>query len=166
MGFPGEIERWRGHVALLGARGVGKTLLAERLSSAARTRHLALLESREADPGLLADALAAVVVVDGLRGVDDGAAAALIRAAAKAGARHVIVAVNGMDRAGFEYEVFKSVRRDLAALGVAATPVPVSALFDFNVASPGEAMEWHPPRSLADHLLAAEAAHIRETVGA
>lgn len=163
MGFPGEIERRRGHFAVIGARGVGKTLLAERLAHDAGTRHLALLEAREADSSLLAEAIAAVVVVDALRGVD-AAASALIRAAGAC--VRTIVAVNRMDRAGFEYEVFKAVREQVDALGVRAAVVPVSALFDFNVASPGEAMEWHPAQSLADHMLAAYAAHVRDTVGA
>jgi len=125
-----------------------------------------VLDDRPADddrnPALLAAACVAdgaLVVVDATAGLTDAAAAALVRAA-DLRLPCTVVAVNKMDRVGFEYEVFKAIRAQVAGHAHRFGPrgiamVPVSAWHGFNVVAPGEALEWHPDRTLLDWLVTA-----------
>ncbi len=142
-----------------------------------RGEHAFVLDDRPADgdrdAALLAAACladGALVVVDAIAGLTAAAAAALVRAA-DLRLPYTIVAVNKMDRVGFEYEVFKAIRTQVAEHAHLLGPrgiaiVPVSAWLGFNVVVPGEALEWYPDRTLldwlvtaADHRAARAAAH-------
>jgi len=126
--------------------------------------HAFVLDDRAADDdrdgALLAAACladGALVVVDATAGLTDQAAAELVRAV-DLRLPHTIVAVNKMDRVGFEYEVFKAIRAQVAEHAHRFGPrgiamVPVSAWHGFNVVAPGEALEWHPDRTLLDCLV-------------
>jgi sulfate adenylyltransferase subunit 1 len=132
--------------------------------------HAFVLDDHAADddrnPALLAAACladGALVVVDATAGLTDDAAAELVRAA-DLRLPYTIVAVNKLDRVGFEYEVFKAIRAQVAEhahrfgrRGIAM--VPVSAWHGFNVVAPGEALEWHPDRTLLDCLVTAADHH-------
>lgn len=110
----------------------------------------------------------AVILVDARKGVlpqtrRHAAIAALL------GIRHLFVAVNKMDLAGWEYPVFKSIRDEFsefaASLGVRDLRFfPVSALQGDNIARRGIDCGWHDGPTLlealesvevADHALAA-----------
>ncbi len=128
--------------------------------------HAFVLDDRSADDdwsgALLAAACladGALIVVDATAGLTEQAAAEL-RNAAELRLPYAVVAVNKMDRAGFEYEVFKTIREQIAGearlfgpRGIAV--VPVSAWLGFNVVAPGEALEWVPDGTLLDSLVAA-----------
>ncbi len=127
--------------------------------------HAFVLDDRFAgdrDPALLAAAClaeGALVVIDATVGLTDDATAALV-AAGSLRLPYTVVAVNKMDRVGFEYEVFKAIGAQVAAHAHrfgrrALAMVPVSAWQGFNVVAPGEALEWHPDRTLLDWLVAA-----------
>jgi len=100
-----------------------------------------------------------IVVVDATAGLTEETALEL-QGAVQLRLPTTIVAVNKMDRVGFEYEVFKAIQaavvkhaprfgsRELAV-------VPVSAWLGFNVVAPGAALEWYPERTLLDCLIAA-----------
>jgi sulfate adenylyltransferase subunit 1 (EFTu-like GTPase family) len=97
-----------------------------------------------------------IVVVDALAGLTDDDRRAL-DAAAGSGQRHVIVAVNRMDLAGFEYEVFKGTRAQVARLaerfgadGVAV--VPVTAVDGGNIVAPDSRIDWYDGGTLAELL--------------
>lgn len=100
----------------------------------------------------------AVIVVDARAGLDAHAHAAIAEAG-DTQVPHLIVAVNKMDLAGYEYDVFKRVRAEVAvaaaerASGVAV--VPVSAWFGDNVVSRGDRIDWYPGTTLAEFLAAA-----------
>ena len=121
--------------------------------------HAFVLDDRAAD----GDRDGALVVVDATTGLTDEAAAELVRAV-DLRLPHTIVAVNKMDRVGFEYEVFKAIRAQVAEHAQRFGPrgiamVPVSAWHGFNVVAPGEALEWHPDRTLLDYLVTAADRH-------
>ncbi len=106
---------------------------------------------------------AAIVVVDASRGLDEPGCAALHAAVADR-VPFVIVAVNKMDLVGYEYEAFKTVRAQVAAVAASAhavgiAVVPVSARFGDNVLHRGDRIDWYPGRTLHDFL----AATLRET---
>jgi sulfate adenylyltransferase subunit 1 (EFTu-like GTPase family) len=152
MGLIGDIERRARRYRLAGSARAGKTALEECLFGQL------WIPSRQA--------AAAVVVVDVLRGVDARAHDA-IAGFLDARVPHVIVAVNRMDLAGYEYEAFKSVRAAVAAAaddahagGVAV--VPVSARLGDNVLERGARIDWYPGRTLAEFL----GATLRETTHA
>jgi len=128
--------------------------------------HAFILDDRFADDdrggALLASAClaeGAIVVVDATAGLTEETALEL-QGAAQLRLPTTIVAVNKMDRVGFEYEVFKTIQ---AAVVKHARPfgsrelavVPVSAWLGFNVVAPGAALEWYPERTLLDYLVAA-----------
>jgi sulfate adenylyltransferase subunit 1 len=149
MALMGDIERGARRFRIAGARRTGKTAIEERLFGAL------WLPAR--------DAGAWVVVVDALDGLDPDGRAALERAGAE-GVPHVIVAVNKMDLAGYEYETFKTVRAQVAeaaerahAGGVAV--VPVSARWGDNILDRGDRIDWYPGRTLAEVLAAAAREH-------
>lgn len=101
----------------------------------------------------------ALIVVDALRGVTARAAAAL-DAALQSGIARVIVAVNRMDAAGYEYEVFKSVAAQVAQLTAGAAQrvslVPVSAWRGDNVAHRGDNIDWYRGPTLVEFLATIE----------
>lgn len=77
------------------------------------------------------------------------------------GIRDIVVAVNKMDRVGYDRSVFESVRADFASfaerLGIeAARFVPVSALCGDMVVARGDAMPWHEGPTLLEILDAIE----------
>jgi bifunctional enzyme CysN/CysC len=127
--------------------------------------HAFVLDDRPADEersgAVLASACfahGALLVVDVTAGVT-GETAAELQGAARLHLPYTIVAVNKMDRVGFEYEVFKMIRaqvlehaRLFTSGGIAV--VPVSAWLGLNVVARGEALEWHPERTLLDCLVA------------
>jgi sulfate adenylyltransferase subunit 1 (EFTu-like GTPase family) len=139
-----EFGRGARRYRLAGAPRTGKTSLEERLFGAGWLPR--------------ADAHAAIVVVDVLRGLD---AASRTRLDALLAARvpRMIVAVNRMDLAGYEYEAFKAVRAAIAtaaeeahAGGIAV--VPVSARFGDNVLDRGDRIDWYPGGTLLEFLAA------------
>lgn len=145
MTLMGDIERGARRYRMDGGHRTGKTSLEERLFGAL------WLPAR--------DAGAAIVVVDALGGLDADGRTALQRAVADR-VSHVIVAVNKMDLAGYEYEAFKTVRAQVAAAaeevhagGIAV--VPVSARFGDNILERGDRIDWYPGRTLAEFLAAA-----------
>ena len=128
--------------------------------------HAFILDDRFADDdrgaALLASAClaeGAIVVVDATAGLTEAAVAEL-QGAAQLRLPATIVAVNKMDRVGFEYEVFKTIRAAVAKHAPRfgsreLAVVPVSAWQGFNVVAPGAALEWYPERTLLDCLIAA-----------
>jgi sulfate adenylyltransferase subunit 1 (EFTu-like GTPase family) len=144
MADMGELGRSARRYRLSGGPRTGKTSIEERLFQAL------WLPAR--------DATAQIVVVDALHGIDDTGRAAL-RHAVERGVPHIIVAVNKMDLAGYEYETFKTVRAQVAeaaaeahAGGVAV--VPVSARFGDNLLDRGDRIDWYPGRTLREFLAA------------
>jgi bifunctional enzyme CysN/CysC len=100
-----------------------------------------------------------LAVVDVTRGLDAEARTALLEALA-AGSSQVVVAVNRMDLAGYEYEAYKTVRQQIerAVERTQADPmaiVPVSARFGDNIVHPGNHIDWHAGPTLVDALAAA-----------
>ena len=101
---------------------------------------------------------AAVVLIDATRGVlpqscRHACIAALLRV------RHIVVAVNKMDLAGYSEEVFRAIERDFGATltQIAAETgttfetalfIPVSALAGDNVVHASQAMPWYQGPSL------------------
>jgi sulfate adenylyltransferase subunit 1 (EFTu-like GTPase family) len=138
---------------MAGGPRAGKTSLEERLFGA---RWL---------PGR--DAAAAIVVVDALRGLDPAGRAALA-ALTDERVPHVIVAVNKLDLAGYEYEAFKTVRAQVAAAAEEAhaggiAVVPVSARFGDNVLDRGDRIDWYPGGTLLEFLVATRRAGVTAT---
>jgi sulfate adenylyltransferase subunit 1 (EFTu-like GTPase family) len=145
MADMGDIGRSARRYRLAGAPRTGKTSIEERLFGAL------WLPSREAT--------AAILVVDALRGLDGAGRDALHDIVARR-VPHVIVAVNRLDLAGYEYETFKTVRAQVAeaadeahAGGVAV--VPVSARFGDNIVARGDRIDWYPGGTLLEFLQAA-----------
>ena len=73
------------------------------------------------------------------------------------GIKHIALAVNKLDLAGYSQEVFDRIvaeyREFAAALGVAGIqPIPLSALLGDNVLVPGENMPWYEGPTLAGYL--------------
>jgi sulfate adenylyltransferase subunit 1 (EFTu-like GTPase family) len=102
-----------------------------------------------------------IVVVDAVRGLDADARAALLEAL-RIDASRVVVAVNRMDLAGYEYETFKTVRGQIdfavAHAGHAAVAVvPVSARFGDNILRTGDRIDWYAGATLVELLQAAAA---------
>lgn len=151
MADPDGLERVARRYRIVGGPRTGKSSLEE------------LLFGRLWLPGNQAPVT--VVVVDVMRGLDADARVALTEAL-DAEPSHVVVAVNRMDLAGYEYEAFKTVRAQVerAVERVHADPVaivPVSARFGDNVLRAGDRIDWHPGPTLVA-LLQAEVA--RRTV--
>jgi bifunctional enzyme CysN/CysC len=73
------------------------------------------------------------------------------------GIRHVVVAINKMDLAGYSQARFEEIRAEYAAFAAKlalSTPVyiPMSALEGDNVAQRSQAMSWYRGPSLLEHL--------------
>ncbi len=73
------------------------------------------------------------------------------------GIRHILLAVNKMDLAGFDPAVFEAIvaayRKAVETAGFATvTAIPISAKLGDNVAAPSPAMEWHAGPTLLGHL--------------
>lgn len=69
----------------------------------------------------------------------------------------VIVAVDGMEKAGFEYEAFKSERSAFLALnppapGTDVTFVPVSSQYGDMIVERGDHIDWYDGPTLAEAL--------------
>jgi sulfate adenylyltransferase subunit 1 len=98
----------------------------------------------------------AVVLVDARHGVVQqtrrhAALAALLRVP------HVVLAVNKMDLAGHDEQVFAAIANAFSAyaarLGVPeVTAIPISALNGDNVAEPSASMDWYGGPTLLEHL--------------
>lgn len=151
MADMGDIERSARRYRISGGPRTGKTSIEERLSGALWLPSPLLLLSH--------DAAAEILVVDALRGLDAAGHAAL-REAVERRVPHLIVAVNKMDLAGYEYEAFKTVRAQVAeaadeadAGGVAV--VPVSARFGDNLFDRGDRIDWYPGCTLIELLSSA-----------
>ena len=135
-----------------------------RRAAFAHGTHAFLLDEPAAadDAELLAAAClahGAILVVDATAGFTDDDAAVLL-ATAELRVPTVIVAVNKIDKVGFDYEAFRAVRTAVAShaggLGKGRVFVaPVSAWFGFNVASRGDALDWVAEQSLLELLVAA-----------
>ena len=70
---------------------------------------------------------------------------------------HVVVAVDGMERAGFEYEAFKSGRSAFLDLnpprpGTELTFVPVSSHYGDMILRRGDHIDWYDGPTLAEAL--------------
>jgi sulfate adenylyltransferase subunit 1 (EFTu-like GTPase family) len=145
MADMGDIERSARRYRIVGGPRTGKTSIEERLFGAL------WLPSR--------DATAAIVVVDAIRGLDRAGRDALDQLVATH-VPHVIVAVNRMDLAGYEYEPFKTVRAQVAEAAEAShaggiAVVPVSARLGDNILDRGDRIDWYPGRTLIEFLRAA-----------
>ncbi len=114
---------------------------------------------------------AAVVLIDARKGVlAQSKRHAYI--ASLLGVRHILVAVNKMDLAGYDQGVFREIERDFDDLlrkisadtgnPVEATFVPVSALVGDNVAHRSDAMPWYGGPSLLELLEALPSAVDRQ----
>ena len=73
------------------------------------------------------------------------------------GIRHIVVAVNKIDLAGFDQSVFDRIVRDFthfaSNLGFASiTPIPMSARYGDNVSSRSDRIGWYEGPSLIEHL--------------
>jgi hypothetical protein len=155
---PGEADRvFYGNGSLAASlAGIDDAAAAEHIVSV--RGHGVVLEERAARPRALGVA-GSVIVVDARTGLDAHARAAIAEAG-DARVPHLIVAVNKMDLVGYEYDVFKRVRAEVAdaaaehsAHGIAV--VPVSAWFGDNVVSRGDRIDWYPGTTLAEFLAAA-----------
>ncbi|MGY1529127.1 adenylyl-sulfate kinase [Luteimonas sp. A649] len=77
--------------------------------------------------------------------------------AAMFGVRHVLLAVNKMDRTGYDRGVFDAIaaayREHAAKLGIAdATAIPLAAATGDNVTSRSNAMDWYSGPTVLGHL--------------
>ena len=77
--------------------------------------------------------------------------------AAMFGVRHVLLAVNKMDRTGYDRGVFDAIadayRAHAAKLGIAdAVAIPLAAATGDNVTARSEAMDWYRGPTVLDHL--------------
>jgi bifunctional enzyme CysN/CysC len=73
------------------------------------------------------------------------------------GIRHVVLAVNKLDLAGYSRDVFESIDRDYRAFAAklgfeAIVAIPLSALGGDNVTAPSANMPWYDGPSLIEHL--------------
>jgi bifunctional enzyme CysN/CysC len=73
------------------------------------------------------------------------------------GIRHVVLAVNKLDLAGYSRDVFESIDRDYRAFAAklgfeAIVAIPLSALGGDNVTGPSANMPWYGGPSLIEHL--------------
>jgi bifunctional enzyme CysN/CysC len=73
------------------------------------------------------------------------------------GIRHVVLAVNKLDLAGYSRDVFESIDRDYRAFAAklgfeAIVAIPLSALGGDNVTAPSANMPWYGGPSLIEHL--------------
>jgi sulfate adenylyltransferase subunit 1 len=97
-----------------------------------------------------------VILVDARKGVVEQtrrhtAIAALLRVP------HVVLAVNKMDRVGYEETAFAAIAEEFTAfarkMGVPEiTAIPVSALVGDNVVEPSPRMEWYSGPTVLEHL--------------
>jgi sulfate adenylyltransferase large subunit len=79
------------------------------------------------------------------------------------GIRHVVVAVNKMDLAGFSEERFREIESELGGLRLSDLHViPMSALRGDNVVERGDAMPWYDGPTLLEHLETVEIAGDRD----
>ena len=104
----------------------------------------------------------AIVLVDAEKGVLPQTARHS-RIAGMLGIRHVVLAVNKMDRIGWDRVRFDAIADAYRALaedaGIAETQaIPLSALTGDNVANPGERAGWHSGPTLLEHLETVEVA--------
>lgn len=70
---------------------------------------------------------------------------------------HVVVAVDGMERAGFEYEAFKAERNAFLEInppgpGTDLTFVPVSSHYGDMILRRGDHIDWYDGPTLAEAL--------------
>ena len=77
--------------------------------------------------------------------------------AALLGVRHVVLAVNKMDRVGFSQEVFDAIVGEYvshsARVGInRVVPVPIAAADGDNVATPSERLGWHAGSTVLDAI--------------
>ena len=73
------------------------------------------------------------------------------------GIRHVVVAINKMDKVDYSQKVFTDIEQEFrqfsGGLGFSDTTcIPISALNGDNVSAPSEMMPWYPGKTLLDHL--------------
>lgn len=73
------------------------------------------------------------------------------------GIRHIVLAVNKIDRVGFSGSVFHQIVSDFLAfagdLGFSQiTPIPLSARYGDNVSSPSDRTPWYDGKTLLSHL--------------
>ena len=86
------------------------------------------------------------------------------------GIRHVVLAVNKMDLAGFDQAVFERIAAEYRALasslGIADVAcIPLSALRGDNLVAPSAAMPWYRGPSLLQHLESVQIAREAADVG-
>jgi bifunctional enzyme CysN/CysC len=79
------------------------------------------------------------------------------RIVAMMGIRHVVLAVNKMDLAGYEQGVFDAIAADYASLAAACgiervQPIPISALEGDNLLARSAKMPWYGGPALLEHL--------------
>lgn len=79
------------------------------------------------------------------------------RLVALMGIRHVALAINKMDRVGYDEQVFRAIAQDFMALAeelpfARVTPIPLSALHGDNVTMPSAHMPWHRGPTLLHYL--------------
>ncbi|MBI4876523.1 MAG: sulfate adenylyltransferase subunit CysN [Acidobacteria bacterium] len=103
----------------------------------------------------------AVILVDARKGVlEQSRRHAYI--SALLGIRRLVVAVNKMDLAGYDQEVFERIRADFQSLagklhGAHLDFIPVSALEGDNVVTPSRRMDWYTGPTLLEYLETVEA---------
>jgi sulfate adenylyltransferase subunit 1 len=105
-----------------------------------------------------------IILVDAHNGITDQTRRhSLVASFLKIG--HVIVAVNKMDNAGFNEDVFNSIRSEYTVIAdqlslPEVTYLPISALLGDNVSFPSEKMEWYTGKTLLEYLEACEPAKV------
>jgi hypothetical protein len=178
-----DMEHHAVHLAVAGGEGAGKNAIANRLAHDLRVpgeaqhafhsgRDLAAAATRFAAPArhhlfayqgstyVLAERLpddmtdGALIVVDVLTGLDVEGRAAL-HAAARHHVPQIVVAVNKMDRVGYEFEVFKTLADEIVAEARSygaenVTVIPVSAWRGDNIVAHGENFDWYRGETLAE----------------
>jgi bifunctional enzyme CysN/CysC len=86
------------------------------------------------------------------------------------GIRHVVLAINKLDLVDFDRAIFEAIaddyRRSVANFGFASLqPIPISARFGDNVATPSSRMAWYQGPTLLDYLETIDIASRAEGTG-